>query len=161
MLNSFYVNHTQLNDNTHNEFGLNRRGAMYRWYWGMFLIFLIAMPHISSADVTDSADNLANKCSAVLKINSGSQFTEKDATNWQYCVGYMDAFEQSNALLRTLYSEGMLDKKFKWFFCPPKTHSRGQSAKVFLKFTDAHPELLHKPSNAVYLKSLRDAWPCP
>lgn len=67
------------------------------------------------------------------------------------CVGYMRGFERG---VEATLAAGQKP------FCLPETATYGQMARVFLKFTDRHPELLHENGALVYILAMREAFPC-
>ena len=44
--------------------------------------------------------------------------------------------------------------------CPPAQGSILQSAKVFLRYLDNHPDRVNEPGITIAIEAFRDAWPC-
>lgn len=67
------------------------------------------------------------------------------------CIGYMRGFERG---VEAALAAGQKP------FCLPDKVTYGQMARVYLKFTDKHPELLHANGALVYILAMSKAFPC-
>ena len=69
------------------------------------------------------------------------------------CVSYIDGIVDMNAM-----TQGILKRSF---FCFPKRGlSREQQIRVFIKWAEAHPELLHESRRSGVIGAFVAAFPC-
>ncbi len=69
------------------------------------------------------------------------------------CASYISGVADMNALFTGTAGWG--------FFCFPKRGlSQEQQIRVFIKWAEAHPELLHETRRLGVVEALREAFPC-
>jgi hypothetical protein len=64
------------------------------------------------------------------------------------------------AAIQELYTVQLPDGTAMLGACPPVPSNRVELIKVFLKYTDDHPETLHESFAYVFLPALFQAYPC-
>lgn len=119
------------------------------------LILIAALPTRTSAEVKYlTIGKLRGYCMEVEKLST-SAADVKTATAL-YCtgvlIGYVDAFPMG-------FMFGSDGKQHK-LYCPLKGVDTPQRAKVFVNWTERHPERWHEFWLNGVFGSFREAWPC-
>ncbi len=102
-----------------------------------------------------SAEALAKECRAVLSADLDKMQAPADAM-WPIgsCLGFLNGVIDMATIAREE------SPKTAQFFCIPRTVTGAQLAKVFVKYSDNHPEQLHLPAAVIVVLSFKDAFPC-
>lgn len=80
------------------------------------------------------------------------------------CAGFIDGFAAGHHMAETYHAFHHRDEKIEEIYgrlCIPDTTSRGQMARVFVQFLQAHPDRLKLPAALLIEDALREAYPCP
>jgi hypothetical protein len=97
-----------------------------------------------------TTDRLSTGCRIAIRTWSEQNPNSIDLMLAQICNGYLqgaiDTFEFERA-------SGSL--------CIPNEVKSEQAIRVFMKYSDDHPEELHKAAPVVVLEAMRQAFPCP
>jgi Rap1a immunity proteins len=114
----------------------------------MFLLALMAnlVPGMAKGE---TVEELAAKC-----VDHPQPMTTRDAVNSAYCAGYMSGTADGVILLGETSSVRAI-------WCLPEGVTYGQMKKIFVKWTDNHPEALQWNARAGVALALHDAFPCP
>lgn len=81
----------------------------------------------------------------------GPEYTT-DHYAFSRCVGWLDGFHSG-------LSVGNNTEDF--LRCVPPHLSRAQHTRIFLKYAEQNPELLHMDAGVIYAIALFEAFPCP
>ena len=69
------------------------------------------------------------------------------------CTSYISGVADMNALYVGIFGQGL--------FCFPKRGlSQEQQFRVFIKWAETHPELLHETRRSGVVEAFREAFPC-
>lgn len=96
---------------------------------------------------TDTAQDLETLCQGMR----GPEFTT-DQFAFARCVGWLDGFFSG------LDVGNNTDDFLK---CVPQNLSRAQRTRIFLKYAEDNPELLHMNAGVIFAVALFEAFPCP
>ncbi len=80
------------------------------------------------------------------------------------CAGFIDGFTAGHHMAETFHAFHHRDEKLEDIYghlCVPDTTSRGQMARVFVQFLQAHPDKLKLPAALLIEDALRESYPCP
>jgi len=80
------------------------------------------------------------------------------------CAGFIDGFTAGHYIAETYHAFHHRDEKLEDIYghlCVPETTSRGQMARVFVQFLQAHPDKLKLPAALLIEDALRESYPCP
>lgn len=116
-------------------------GAAAGWYRGGF-----------------SGEEILEHCSQSLNTDPVKDF------NRGICAGFIDGFTAGHFVAETYHAFHHRDEKLEDIYghlCVPDTTSRGQMARVFVQFMQAHPDKLKLPAALLIEDALREAYPCP
>ena len=72
-----------------------------------------------------------------------------------YCMGIIYGFSQGVQVMGIL-KEGTFSLP-----CDPKTINHGQRRDIFVKHLKTYPEERHQMAFPLFVKAMRDAFPCP
>jgi Rap1a immunity proteins len=102
-----------------------------------------------------TADMLAPLCRIDIRIADTKSGTITEMSESAACVSYVDG------VLDTLEAV----KEWHWtpsreLVCIPEGVTSNQVEKVFLKYTDDHPEELHKAATAALWDAIHNVFPC-
>jgi hypothetical protein len=86
-------------------------------------------------------------------LNDKGPTDESQLMSSGYCMGYITGFMDGLRALDTVYRQPTP-------YCVPASVTTGQLIKVFLKYTDDHPEKLHYDSSMLMLAAITNAFPC-
>lgn len=129
-------------------------------YWTIRLILVAVLCFIFApmalASAFHTGTDLSRSCRAFIRIVDRSEpRIYSDVKESDLCAGYiegaLDAFDTVQAL-----SWG---DRAKWI-CAPESMQLEQVIRVFLKYTDDHPEDLHYSAANVVWLALHGAFPC-
>jgi hypothetical protein len=130
----------------------SHRGKTMRCLIGL-LICLLTVPMSASAE---SVLEVESKCRTIASVEiraNGIVHLPLDADT-QFCWG---AFAAIQAVIFLLDENG----QFLFRVCAPQESTRVQLIKVFLKYSNQHPELGHLPFGMTAINALVEAFPCP
>ena len=141
------------------RFMAEKTEAVMKWIIpAILLAYAIVNPsHVQSQEnKLDTAEGLASACRLYVQLtdNQLRGVNTSDYVSAGFCGGYLNGFAANGS-----YAELFTDAS--QLYCVPKGVNIAQSIKVFLKYTDDHPEELHLPAGMVLVHALRKAFPCP
>lgn len=124
-----------------------------RTVWLILLIF-VCLCAAASAPAQETGSMILEKCRALDQGNADKP------VEVGFCAGFMTAAHEmlgvwragDEALSRSHYTLAEA--------CIPPEATKGQLVKVFLKYLDDHPELLHERAILLYLTAMQKAFPC-
>ena len=105
-----------------------------------------------------SGEEILEHCSQSLNTDPVKDF------NRGICAGFIDGFTAGHFVAETYHAFHHRDEKLEDIYghlCIPDTTSRGQMARVFVQFMQAHPDKLKLPAALLIEDALREAYPCP
>lgn len=80
------------------------------------------------------------------------------------CVGFIEGFTAGHYIAETYHAFHHRDEKLEDIYghlCIPDTTSRGQMARTFVQFLQAHQDRLKLPAALLIEDAFREAFPCP
>ncbi len=114
------------------------------------LLIITALP-LTAEDTTTR--ELLNYCQADLK---------QDYFGPIFCSGYITGLMEMRSFMVGLFAlTKPNDPGFDWGYgCMPNGVTLEQVTKVFIKYANDHPELLHKDASIILLAAFKQAFPC-
>jgi hypothetical protein len=104
-------------------------------------LFFIVGTVREAAGSTYSCQKLVNDCGSSNNIEYGS------------CLGYFAGLSGWEIFLQANLEKHKL-------FCFPEKMSTGRLKKIFLKYTEAHPDELQKGASLCFYYAMLEAYPC-
>jgi hypothetical protein len=80
------------------------------------------------------------------------------------CAGFIDGFMAGHYMAETYHAFHHREEKIEDIYghlCVPDGTSRGQMARSFVQYLQAHQEKLKLPASLLIEDALREAYPCP
>lgn len=105
-----------------------------------------------------TGEEILEHCSQSLNTDPVKDF------NRGICAGFIDGFTAGHFVAETYHAFHHRDEKLEDIYghlCVPDTTSRGQMARVFVQFLQAHQDKLKLPAALLIEDALREAYPCP
>jgi len=107
-----------------------------------------------SASAQDTAEEMASACKSVASAEVSGEGVKVPSTFeagvcWGAFLSLQDVIVVGDVRGRALLG-----------VCAPAKSTRTQLVAVFLRYTETHPEKLHRPFVETALASLRQAFPC-
>jgi hypothetical protein len=99
-----------------------------------------------------TSDMLSAGCRIAIRTWSGQNPNSIDQLIAQSCVGYIQGSIDAFEFERIRGSENI---------CVPDDVKGEQAIRVFMKYSDEHPEELHKGAPLVVWEAMHQAFPCP
>lgn len=96
------------------------------------------------------------KCKVFLASLDGQNITASQENEAQECVGYLEGTFDTEAVIRATKGNDAPHN-----VCQPSEMTLGQLVRVFVKYSDAHPEMLHLPGALLLHNALVLSFPCP
>jgi hypothetical protein len=113
--------------------------------------FLFLSPSFAEAQSTSEVQSACRKFDGGVEDLGDGRFKMPSNFSSGYCWGiFMTLWD---LVRREPYQDFLL-------FCPPREATPYQYIKIFLKFTDEHPQDLHYSASSTALVALRQAFPC-
>jgi len=128
------------------------------------LLFVVLLGVVSSAVVhAQSAEEMASNCKDFATARVSNDTVAVPSTNDSgICWGAFLSFQSAIGFFGHEYLDGTYSPTLRPIFgvCAPKDSTTSQLIKVFISYTDRHPEQLHKDFFVVALFAGREAFPC-
>lgn len=105
-----------------------------------------------------TGEEILEHCSQSLNTDPVKDF------NRGICAGFIDGFTAGHFVAETYHAFHHRDEKLEDIYghlCVPDSTSRGQMARVFVQFLQAHQDKLKLPAALLIEDALREAYPCP
>jgi Rap1a immunity proteins len=121
------------------------------------LMALAITPTNAAVEDTNSADFMLPFCRLTAKEMSAD--VDK-ATNYGRCLGVVEGVSQMFSLLKEAQAAGVA--RLDPLLCTsiPADITNAQLVNVVVKYSEAFPELTHRPFSVVTMAAMRLAWPC-
>jgi hypothetical protein len=113
------------------------------------ICLLLLSPAMSHAD----GGVLLRECSELFD-SSDEGLLDTSRVGASYCMGMVNGMMALNAVYRSQPGSNAL-------FCPERTVTTGEGAKVVINYLNRHPEELTLDAPSLMLFALREAYPCP
>lgn len=120
-----------------------------------FLLGLVLFTFIGTANAT-SSNEMIKKCEAVInaKLADNGGLLLKQDFSTGHCWGAFDSLQDTSKLV---FND---DKHPALFVCAPKEVTLTQYIRIFVRYAEDNPHLLHEEYTFVALEALREAFPC-
>lgn len=106
-----------------------------------------------SANASETIIDLVRKCKAANSEKADS------VVNSVYCAGYLGGMHEMH-MWYILANGGVNEDKAQFYCAPENGLQNEQLMKIFIKWSDEHPDKLHEPAGLGFAKAMRDAFPC-
>ena len=117
----------------------------------IFVVFFVTVANIAVASPSEDAKFNSQVIEGCRLVANGKFPKSQTAImHWGYCIGALSSFY----ILSTHLQPNMRS-------CKPQAVTLQQAIKVFLKFSDTHPELEHHGFEVLAIEAFKSAWPCP
>jgi Rap1a immunity proteins len=121
-----------------------------------FLLVSACSAHAQNGGFFKTANMLSAGCRIAIRTWSEQNPNPIDLLAAQSCAGYLqgavDAFE---------FDKVSGSQRSGASICIPDDVKSDQTIRVFMKYSDDHPEELHKGATVVVWEAMRQAFPCP
>jgi hypothetical protein len=121
----------------------------------VFSLGCLSVAPRSRAQQMETGNTIQQKCKAL--DNNGPT---DNVFRAGFCAGFMSTMQEMLITWEAV-DEGLNRKHpTSVHVCIPAEATNGQLIKVFLKFLDEHPELLHEPATGLYIQAMQHAFSC-
>jgi hypothetical protein len=124
------------------------------------VLLCLALSACAGAQTTTGADIISKCKQAVRDVDNDTSVDKPPVKSFDvgFCFGFIDGANSAQQVWAA--SDKANHRNHAMSYCFPDAVTNGEMLRVFVKYLDAHPEVLHEPAALLYIEAMRKAFPC-